>query len=824
MKIKSLMKRVSVAVLVFFLVPALVGIPLSAGSDSNGQKERVIKGAEVITIKGATIHWKDADKTPLDLRRSPRRMRPVLNFERNLPIVRQDNEADPVVQTSFTTDGQKLGRVRLMPSPLKNFEGMYQSAHGAGWPPDTTGDVGSTYFVQAVNTSIGIFRKSDGGLVSATTFNDFFSGSAVTGTPCDSSNNGDPIVLYDQYSQRWFILDFAWASSETDGSWFSIAASKTSDPTGEWWLYAFRADTTLMNDYPKAGVWHDGIYITANMFQFSGSAQGARIWALKKPDIYNGTLTAQTVFDSSDAAWSILPANAKGTNAPLSTAPCYMYAMDASEYGTGHTDALYAWKYDVDWTNSSNTTWTGPSTMTAASFGLVATGASQPSTSQTLDTLYGRLMFSAMYRRFSTYEAVYLTHLAEYSSRRAVRWYEVRISSGTSSIYQQGTYSPDANHRFMGSIGADKNGNIALGYSVSSTSVYPSVRYAGRLAADTLGELSQGEATMVAGAGYQSGTNRWGDYSTMTIDPDDDETFWYTQEYYSASGTNWRTRIGAFKVTGTIVTGGLKEAVDNDTLTLTSSGNADWTRVTDVYYYDSDSAKSGTITHSQTSSMETTVNYTVEKSVKFYWKVSSEASYDYLRFYVDGTLKDQIAGTVDWQQKSYNITAGSHTLKWTYYKDGSVSSGSDCGWVDKVEIADPVVITDPLAEALDITGLTFTTSGTGTWTKITDSTANGSDSAKSPTITHSQSSSFQTTISGYTTIKFYWKVSSESGYDYLRFYVDGTLKNQISGTAAWAQKTYTVTSGSHTIKWTYYKDGSVSSGSDCGWVDKLELQ
>jgi hypothetical protein len=209
------------------------------------------------------------------------------------------------------------------------------------------------------------------------------------------------------------------------------------------------------------------------------------------------------------------------------------------------------------------------------------------------------------------------------------------------------------------------------------------------------------------------------------------------------------------------------------------------------------------------------------QAVKFYWKVSSEANYDYLRFFIDGVQKNQISGTVDWTQVSNTITAGTHTLKWTYLKDVSVNTGSDCGWVDKLEITTPAA--DPLAEAVDYPGLIFTLSGTGSWYSQTTTTYYGGDAAQSPLITHSQSSSMETSITGKTSVKFYWKVSSEANYDYLRFYIDGVLKTSISGTVNWTQQTYTVTSGAHTLKWTYSKDGSVSTGSDAGWVDKLEL-
>ncbi len=903
--------------LALLVITTLVsGVTLFA-KGNNGKKPAVKKGAKVIKMKGHVRAWKEVDTTPLNARKKTRRLRPVMNFDRNLPLVKKSSTPDPVVQSTHGKPGLK--RSALTPDPDISFDGMNLNSNGAGWPPDTTGDVGDTYFVQAVNSSMAIYRKSTGALVSSATFDDFFEGGDITGTPCDEDNNGDPIVLYDQYNDRWFILDFAWDSSENDGSYYAIAVSQTSDPTGSWYQYAFRADDTLMNDYPKCGVWHDGIYITANMFSFSGSFQYSKVWAIKTPDLYSGTLTAQSLTDSSDEAFSIMPANAKGTNAPPSSAPNYMYAIDADEYGTGHSDALSVWKMAVDWTNSSNTTWTGPSTLSVASYDLTASAVPQSGTSNTLDSLYGRLMFGAMYRNFNTYESVYLCHLAEYSSRRAMRWYEIRIASETSSIYQQGTYSPDSDHRWMGSVGADKNGSIAMGYSVSSSSMYPSIRYAARLSTDTLGELSQGEATLVTGSGYQSSYSRWGDYSTITIDPTDDETFWYTQEYYSSSGTNWNTRIGSFKLsstpdttppvisdvtagsitssgctitwttdesasseveygtttsygssetdssyvtshsitltglteettyhykvvsedasgnsdessdyTFTTGTGGttgdtLAEAVDYDTLTFTLSGDADWGVDTSEYYYGNDSALSGSMTDDESCSMSTTLTITEAKTLTFYWKVSSESSYDYLNFYIDGSLQDQVSGTVDWTQQSYSLSAGTYTLTWEYDKDYSVSSGSDCGWVDRLELEAGSTTTDDLGEALDNSTVTTSTSGDGLWIVDTSEYYYDNDSIVSPGLTHSEDASVEITVSGVTSISFYWQVSSERRYDYLNFYIDGVRQNRISGTRSWAQKSYTVDSGSHTLKWTYSKDSSVSSNDDCGWVDRLVL-
>ncbi len=306
-----------------------------------------------------------------------------------------------------------------------------------------------------------------------------------------------------------------------------------------------------------------------------------------------------------------------------------------------------------------------------------------------------------------------------------------------------------------------------------------------------------------------------------TVTYNTEGTYDVTLTATNAAGSDGETKVGYITVTAA-PDDEIAEGVDYPSLSFTHSGNADWSKVTDVYYYGGDSAKSGTITHSQTSSVETSVTLASSQAVKFYWKVSSEASYDYLRFYIDGVLQEQISGTVDWTQISKNVASGTHTLKWTYYKDSSVSSGSDCGWVDKLEITDPAA--DAIAEAVDYPGLTFSHSGNGDWFSQTGTTYYGGDAAESADISNSQTSTMETSISGKTSVKFYWKVSSETNYDYLRFYIDGVLQDEIAGTVDWTQKTYSVSSGTHTLKWTYYKDVSVSSGSDCGWVDKLELQ
>jgi hypothetical protein len=565
--------------MVAFLVAGLMTV--AAGTVPAGEPDpdiRVKRGAGRMIIRGTTRHWREADKTPLDQRSGPRKFRQNNELEEERPIVVRTGETDPVVQRN---QGLKSWGRKDLTDPLGSFAGMNLSANGGGWPPDTTGDVGLEYYVQAVNTSLAVFQKSDGALVSATTFDDFFGGTGITGTPCDDENNGDPIVLFDPYDERWFVLDFAWDSSETDGSYYSVAVSKTSDPTGEWWQYAMRADDEWLNDYPKAGIWPDGIYITANMYPFDGGFQGVKIWALKKPDIYNGTLDVQWVFDDSPEAFSILPSNARGGTPPPAGAPNYMFSFDANEWGGVPTDRLYMWSYAVDWDNAANTTWTGPVYAETAPFVLSSSGVPQQGSAWPLDSIAGRLMYPANYRNFGTHESVYLCHTVSVDGLQSTRWYETRVDAGSLAIHQQGTFAPDTHHRWMGSVAADRHGAVAIGYSVSSSDMYPSIRYAGRLTLDPLNELTRGERSGVEGTGSQSSffLTRWGDYSTMSIDPVDDETFWYTQEYYITTGTNWQTRIISFRLdpvgSGDLDGNTLLEIADVQLLSDYLSGNID---------------------------------------------------------------------------------------------------------------------------------------------------------------------------------------------------------------------------------------------------------
>jgi hypothetical protein len=270
----------------------------------------------------------------------------------------------------------------------------------------------------------------------------------------------------------------------------------------------------------------------------------------------------------------------------------------------------------------------------------------------------------------------------------------------------------------------------------------------------------------------------------------------------------------------------LSEAMDT-TLLFTTGGDADWFGQATSFYYGGDAAQSGDIWDNEESWMQTTL-LSGPATLSFYWKVSSESYCDFLEFYVDDVLQDRISGLLDWQQMTYTLGSGSHTLKWIYIKDGSVSAGSDCGWVDQVNWGDgsepppPPPSTD-LSEAMDTT-LSFTTEGSANWFAQSAMFYYGGDAAQSGDISNNEVSWVQTTVTGPGTVSFHWKVSSEGDYDFLGFYIDDVLQEQISGSVNWQQKVYTLGSGSHILEWRYTKDRSMDSGSDCGWVDQVEWE
>ena len=450
-----------------------------------------------------------------------------------------------------------------MPSPSKSWDGI-PNVYGYT-PPDTNGDVGLNYYMQWVNVNMAIWDKN-GNLVWGP-----YDGNTIWqgfGGPADSCNDGDPVVLYDQLANRWFISQFAYCASGSSGPFYQyIAVSVTSDPTGAWYRYAYAWPNNKFNDYPKFGVWPDGYYMTANQFNFgTGTWMGAGVAVFDRAKMLAGDSSASAIyFDlaSVDINYgNILPTNFQGATAPPSGAPNPFISFDDDAWGYPN-DQIDVWLFHVDWTTPSNTTFGlngNPNTaLTTAPFDSNMCGYSrncigQPGTYSGLDAISDRPMYRLQYRNMGSYQALVFNHTvdADATSHAGIRWYELRNPGSGWTIYQQGTFAPDSDNRWMGSAAMDHNGDIAIGYSVSGASTYPSVRYAGRLASDPPGVMTQGEASLIAGGGSQlSSYHRWGDYSTLSVDPADDCTFWYTQQYYASTSTaGWSTRIGAFKFPG----------------------------------------------------------------------------------------------------------------------------------------------------------------------------------------------------------------------------------------------------------------------------------
>lgn len=461
---------------------------------------------------------------------------------RLIPPVGPGAVADTAVQTTI---GPLVGT-----SGGLGFAGVGQGDYGFTdqyAPPDTNGAVGATQYVQWVNTYFAVFDKSTGAIVPGFPK----PGNAIWkgfGGGCETNNDGDPIVQYDKAAGRWILTQF---SVSTTPYLQCVAVSATSDATGAYFRYAYSYGPTQFNDYPKLGVWPDGYYISYNIFNNGQSFAGAKVCAFDSILMQQGLPAAQQCFQLSTSYGGLLPSDVDGATQPPSGSPNYFLNFGVN--------SLNLWKFHVDWTSPANSTFTGPVNIPVAPFAAACNGGGtcipQRGTSQKLDSLADRLMYRLAYRNFGDHESLVVNHTVGVGVNKpkqiaSVRWYELRNpSAATPVVYQQGTLgTSDGIHRWMGSIAMDKAGNIALGYSASSGSVYPSIRYTGRLSTDPLNTMET-EAVIKPGGGSQlPNLNRWGDYSAMSIDPVDDCTFWYTNEYLKQSGTfNWSTWITSFK-------------------------------------------------------------------------------------------------------------------------------------------------------------------------------------------------------------------------------------------------------------------------------------
>jgi hypothetical protein len=438
---------------------------------------------------------------------------------------------DPALQTELVASKLTQG---------KRIQGLGSTGRVV---PDANGAAGATQYMQWVNSGFAIYLKATGALVLSGRGNKFWSG--LTG-PCESTNPNDGVILYDKLAQRWVVSHYAGSGPYVQ----CVAVSTTTDATGSYYQYAFTLPSSYFPDYGKISSWPDAYYLSVNLLNQNNSfiPEGGTVCALERANMLAGKSATAQCFTTSVKYMSLLPADLDGTTAPPAGSPNYLLDLG--------TNALELWKFHVDWVTPSNSTLTGPTSIAVAKYTEACSGGvciPQPppatGTSSLLDSLADRLMHRLEYRNFGTHESIVAVHSVDPPTNAwsGIRWYEIRNPAGTPTVYQQGTFSPDQQSRWMPSIAMDKNNDIVVGYSVSSNLVNPSIRYTGRLSTDTLGTLET-ESNVVIGDGVQTLTDRWGDYSGMSVDPADDCTFWYTNQYLPTTGnSNWATFIVSFK-------------------------------------------------------------------------------------------------------------------------------------------------------------------------------------------------------------------------------------------------------------------------------------
>jgi hypothetical protein len=380
------------------------------------------------------------------------------------------------------------------------------------------------------------------------------------GGECEIHNDGDPVVLYDQFADRWLLSQFIVADGDEYGE--CIAVSASGDPTGQYYRYEFLFGPDTFHDYPHLGVWPGGYFMTTHEFVGEVYA-GAAVFALERDKMLKGQPARFVQFDLGPTFGGHLPADVDGSKLPPAGSPELIFEVD--DVSNLAPDKMRIWKFKVDWKNpSASTIGVGPTHQPNYSldipdyvtpqcvYGNGPNCVPQLASPTMLDTIGDRLMFRAPYRNFGDHESVVLNHTVVGTGTTGIRYYEVRGLSTTPTIQQAATFNTTSRWRWMGSVAMDRRGDMAIGYSASSPAEYPSLRYVGRFAEDAPNTLPQTEALLHAGTTSQYfPLGRWGDYSDLTVDPVDDCTFWYTNEYYSTlptvNVTPWKTRIGSFK-------------------------------------------------------------------------------------------------------------------------------------------------------------------------------------------------------------------------------------------------------------------------------------
>jgi hypothetical protein len=540
---------------------AATGDGVEADDSDRGKNQKPIRTGPPVEKKLKKARGKKFDLRTLPSTKPKRRPeRPEREGPPFNPVlVGEESRSTPEVGTDAV---RQPAVTAAAPAPIISFDGLDRENWGAGSPPDTTGDVGPVYYIQAVNTSVGVYRKSDGFREAAFTFDTLMS-QGNFGNQCDDQNFGDPVVLYDTFEDRWVLSDFAFTLDGGNNvnppiAYQCFAVSMTGDPvTGGWNFYSIEV-TDGLNDYPKLAVWTDGIYMSANIFGYPSGApfQSSRVWAFNKAQMYAGSPTVQIVqFDMGAGDFTVVPSSARlQTGTPPAGRPNLFIST------SNFLNAVSVYKFHVDWNSISLSTFTGPDIPISATSwpNSLPANVPQSGTAQLLDTLSNRAMVQNQYSNFAGTESLWVPHTVRRGNTTgfaAPRWYQVDVTGGAvaANIPQAATWDPDAAnvmHRWMPSLAVDRGGNMAMLYSTSSSTTFPSIKYAGRLSIDPINTFSQTEQTLLAGTASQTSSARWGDYATLMLDPDGC-TFWGSTEYANPVAQTfdkrWLTRIGSFR-------------------------------------------------------------------------------------------------------------------------------------------------------------------------------------------------------------------------------------------------------------------------------------
>ena len=497
------------------------------------------------------------------------------------------------------SDPNKPG-ANVVTNPIVNFDGPDADAGAALFgtrfiPPDTNAAVGPNHVVAITNMGVRIYDKSGNPLTAQ-----FRLSTLLVGIPNAVDDDGDPVVLYDQLADRWILSQFN-LTVTNNSTHQHIAVSKTGDPTGAYYAYDFLMTANRPADYPHMGVWHDGYYMSTNDFSlpvFSNPFQGAGLYAFERTKMLVGDPTAKVIrFNTNNQHGGMLPSNLQGyTPAPAGT-PNLFYEFDADEFGAPF-DLVRAFAFHADFATPANSTLTQGPDIPTLPFDARTNRIQEPSPGEDLDGLNDRLMHAVNFRVLPGGVQSYVLNFTVNVSgvnpttpalyQGGVRWMELRRNSGTGAvtINQQATYAPGAGSGtgrdvWMAGIGQDGEGNIGLAMSASAPgptppALNPTALYTGRLAGDPVNTLPQGEvdalSAVTKGVQLSNSFNRWGDYSSLFIDPTDDCTFWGAFEYVDSPNAafDWNTRIFSFKVNPTCVTS--PRGTINGTITNCSGG------------------------------------------------------------------------------------------------------------------------------------------------------------------------------------------------------------------------------------------------------------